>query len=145
MSENPHHLESLLAGLRPAAPDPELQERVKADLRLDDAWLPRQMRRAPRWLAATGWAGLGAAAALVALSLVPPGNRATPANTPSIAQSTPSLESMPDLISPSLPAGLVWSWEKQEWVNAPQHAGAPLPVPQSGLLVPQSGLLPVNF
>lgn len=137
MNENPHHLESLLAGLRPAAPDPELHERVKADLRLDEAWLPRQMRRAPRWLAAAGWAGLGAAAALAALSLVPPGKRA-PDTPPAMAQSLPAMPYEADIIPPAMPVGLVWSWEKQEWVEASPRLSAPMPVPSNGLL-------PVNF
>lgn len=138
MSENPHHLESLLASLRPAAPDPELQERVKADLRLDEAWLPRQMRRAPRWLAATGWASLGAAAALAALAFIPPGHRSASSEPAALAQFPAAEKTSPELLSPTLPSGLVWSWEKQEWVSAQ-------PALPSPLNPPSSGLLPVNY
>ena len=138
MSENPHHLESLLASLRPAAPDPELQERVKADLCLDEAWLPRQMRRAPRWLAATGWASLGAAAALVALAFIPPGHRAPQSASESFALTSTPTDSTPKLLSPTMPAGLVWSWEKQEWVSATPSA-------PPAVTAPPSGLFPVNY
>ena len=53
MSENFDRVEMLLRGLKPVAPNPEIQERVAADLKLDEAWLPRQVRRAPR---GRGWA-----------------------------------------------------------------------------------------
>ncbi len=131
MSENPHHLESLLAGLQPAAPNPELQERVKADLRLDEAWLPRQMRRAPRWLAASSWTGLGAAAAVAVLALFPPAGGRSPVSAPATAH---ALDTPVDLIAPVMPAGLVWSWEKQEWVPADSAVRASLPEPDNRLL-----------
>ncbi len=137
MSENPRHLESLLGGLRPAEPDPELQERVAADLRLDEAWLPRQMRRAPRWLAATGWAGLGAAAAVAALSLLPPGGRPAGGGM-SLVQAPVETSVAWETFAQPLPVSKVWSMERQEWIDAGEG------ITISPTLDP-GRLLPVNF
>jgi anti-sigma-K factor RskA len=70
MNDESDSLERLLRGLNPTAPNPELRERVAADLRLDETWLPRQVRRAPRWVVAAGWAGMGAAAAVAVMGLM---------------------------------------------------------------------------
>jgi anti-sigma-K factor RskA len=70
MNDETDSLERLLRGMTPAAPNPELRERVAADLRLDETWLPRQVRHAPRWVVAAGWAGMGAAAAVAVMGMM---------------------------------------------------------------------------
>ncbi len=73
-----HHLEHLLKGLRPAAPSPELVERVQRDMDLiatfreaaPVAQASTAARRPPAaWLSNLVCAGLGAAAAVVAMGI----------------------------------------------------------------------------
>mgnify|MGYP006969394662 CR=1 FL=1 len=137
MSENQDQLEMLLRGLRPVAPNPEVQERVAADLKLDEAWLPRQVRRAPRWLVATGWAGLGAAAAVVALSfLTADGVRQSPARDAALATSP----SKPGMEQTALPVR-VWSVERRAWIDPADGAEIMVEFPTAE----SKAVLPVNF
>jgi hypothetical protein len=70
MNADPHHLESLLRSLPPAAASPELYARVEEELRLDMSWLasPAPRRRSVRWLAPVTYLALGAAAAMAVMS-----------------------------------------------------------------------------
>jgi hypothetical protein len=142
MSEHPHDVEALLRGLNPAAPNPELQERVAADLTLDEAWLPRQVRRAPRWLVATGWAGLGAAAAVVAVSLLSPGPSVRPGMEVA-AEGKAVMEggALPASQGRRAATGVkVWSVERRAWIDPEDGAEITVEIPKEEKVV-----LPVNY
>lgn len=69
-------LENLLRGLAPAAASPALAKRVDEELKLDMSWLSTSRRtkkpqHMPRWLMSTGWAAMGAAAAIAVMSYLP--------------------------------------------------------------------------
>jgi hypothetical protein len=121
-------------------PNPELRERIGADLKLDEAWLPRQVRRAPRWLVATGWAGLGAAAAAVALAFLTGGAvERGDAGGAGVAQSAE--------VGRVLGQGVVqpvrvWSVERRAWIDPTDGAEIMVEIPKAdgGQVV-----LPVNF
>lgn len=133
MNNDTESIESLLRGLNPAAPNPEVRERVKADLTLDEAWLPRQVRRAPRWIVATGWAGLGAAAAVAVMGLVMRDFAPTSPPTASFAGHRAAL-------TVPAPAGKVWSVTDNAWVEVKAQQPTSLdakPEPKA--------VLPVNF
>lgn len=64
--------ERLLQSLAPAAPPESLEKRIEADLDLDRTWMKRPgSRRRVTWKSAAGWAAMGAAAAVVVVSLLP--------------------------------------------------------------------------
>jgi anti-sigma-K factor RskA len=136
MSENFDHMEMLLRKLKPGAPNPELQERVGADLKLDAAWLPRQVRRAPRWLVATGWAGLGAAAAAVALAFLTTdtGRRGGAGGTRVVE----AVEAGRGKVQPVR----VWSVERRAWIDPADGAEIMVEIPKAD---PGRVVLPVNF
>lgn len=140
MSENFDHMEMLLRRLRPGMPNPELRERIAADLKLDEAWLPRQVRRAPRWLVATGWAGLGAAAAVVALAFLTGGavERADGGGA-GVAQSVEATRVQGQgVVQPVR----VWSVGRRAWIDPTDGAEIMVEIPKAdgGQVV-----LPVNF
>ena len=141
MSENFDQMEMLLRGLKPTAPNPDVQERVAADLKLDEAWLPRQVRRAPRWMVATGWAGLGAAAAVVALAFLTsePGSRGGAGAEPGIVQTLEKPRAAQN--QQTLPVR-VWSVERRAWIDPADGAEIMVEIPKAaeGKVV-----LPVNF
>ncbi len=96
-------VESLLQSLNPAPPSADLLARVEHELDLDSQWLDEPVtRRKPRWLAPTGWAVIGAAAAaVIALAgLLPLGNSGA-----SRDQAAP-LVSAPGTGNHALPPGL---------------------------------------
>lgn len=64
-------LENLLRSLTPARVSPELGTRVEEELRLDMSWLAQTVKkpRAMRWAAPLTYAAMGAAAAIVAMSI----------------------------------------------------------------------------
>lgn len=133
MNDDTESIESLLRGLSPAAPNPELRERVAADLKLDEAWLPRQVRRAPRWVVATGWAGLGAAAAVAVMGMV----------MRDFAPATPTSQNVAERSAhkPDQAAeGTVGSVKDEAWVDANAEAVSRLETKTA----PKS-VLPVNF
>ena len=66
---NEHELESLLTSLTPASPSAALAQRVDRELEQDMRWALRPASRAPRWLPPMMWTTLGAAAAVVVMSL----------------------------------------------------------------------------
>ncbi|MES2598803.1 MAG: hypothetical protein V4662_25945 [Verrucomicrobiota bacterium] len=69
---NDHELENLLTTLAPARPSAALAQRVDRELEQDMRWaLQPTARRAPRWLQPAMWTTLGAAAAVMAMSLSP--------------------------------------------------------------------------
>jgi anti-sigma-K factor RskA len=140
MSENFDHMEMLLRRLKPQMPNPELRERIGADLKLDEAWLPRQVRRAPRWLVATGWAGLGAAAAVVALAFLTGGAvERGDAGGPGVAQSVEvGRVQGQGVVQPVR----VWSVERRAWIDPTDGAEIMVEIPKAdgGQVV-----LPVNF
>jgi hypothetical protein len=141
MSENFDRMEMLLRGLKPVAPNPEIQERVAADLKLDEAWLPRQVRRAPRWLVATGWAGLGAAAAVVALAFLTneSGSSGGAVGGANIVQTLEKERAVSN--QQTLPVR-VWSVERRAWIDPEDGAEimVEIPRPEASQVV-----LPVNF
>lgn len=142
MSENFDQMEMLLRGLKPVSPNPEVQERVAADLKLDEAWLPRQVRRAPRWLVATGWAGLGAAAAVVALAFLtneagPSGGAAGGANIVQTLEKERAVSNQQ-----TLPVR-VWSVERRAWIDPADGAEIMVEIPRSE--ESRQVVLPVNF
>jgi hypothetical protein len=140
MSENFDHMEMLLRRLKPGMPNPELRERIGADLKLDEAWLPRQVRRAPRWLVATGWAGLGAAAAVVALAFLTGGAvERGDAGGAGVAQSVEvGRVQGQGVVQPVR----VWSVERRAWIDPTDGAEIMVEIPKAdgGQVV-----LPVNF
>lgn len=149
MSETPEEMdmERMLRQLRPLAPNPEVRERVAADLRLDDSWLPRQVRRAPRWLAAAGWASLGAAAAVTVLSVLQP--RTVQTNADGLVKSSLDEIKQQALTSNAMELqashGRVWSVEKRAWMEARQ-VETPIETPAATAPEPRSrAVLPVNF
>ena len=74
---NETELENLLRGLAPAAASPDLVQRVDEELKLDMSWLStsrRKPQQLPRWLMSTGWAAMGAAAAIAVMSYLPAQN-----------------------------------------------------------------------
>lgn len=74
---NDHELENLLASLAPARPGAALAQRVDRDLEQDMLWaLSPAPRRATRWLPPVCWTSLGAAAAVLVMSLTPAGSTA---------------------------------------------------------------------
>jgi len=133
MNDDTDSLENLLRGLNPAAPNPELRERVAADLKLDEAWLPRQVRRAPRWVVATGWAGLGAAAAVAVMGMMMRDFAPAKAAPSALAGSRVA---QPDAAQ----AGKVWSTTDGAWVEVKEGVEAKT----QGKPEPKS-VLPVNF
>lgn len=67
-------LENLLRGLVPDAPSPLLMQRVEEELKLDMSWLnatARPQRRKVSWISPVSWSALGAAAAVVVMSVLP--------------------------------------------------------------------------
>lgn len=67
---NDHELENLLTSLAPARPSAALAQRVDRELEQDMRWaLQPAPRRAPRWLQPVAWTALGAAAAVMVMSL----------------------------------------------------------------------------
>lgn len=72
---NDTELENLLRGLHPAAASPALAQRIDEELQLDMSWLSTSHRKPkhqqPRWLMPTGWAAMGAAAAIAVMSYLP--------------------------------------------------------------------------
>lgn len=66
---NEHELESLLTSLTPARPSAALAQRVDRELEQDMRWALHPASRAPRWLPPMMWTTLGAAAAVVVMSL----------------------------------------------------------------------------
>jgi hypothetical protein len=66
---NDHDLENLLASLAPARPSAALEHRVNRELEQDLRWALRPERHSPRWLPPMLWTTLGAAAAVVVMSL----------------------------------------------------------------------------
>jgi hypothetical protein len=150
MSEIPEEMnvERLLKQLRPLAPNPEVRERVASDLKLDESWLPRQVRRAPRWLAATGWAGLGAAAAIAVLSALGP--------SPAVSDGSESVAKVPSALSPSAllntkqgdalaNPGRVWSVENRAWVDERSMKDLKDHPVVAAPEAPARAVLPVNF
>ena len=94
---NDANIEHLLRTLRPAAPSPELTARVERDLALAelfrDAIPPASAvpaRPAPKraaWIPAMLWAGLGAAAAVLVMAVLPGGAVATAPRGDALASS----------------------------------------------------------
>lgn len=69
-------LENLLQSLSPAAPSTALRERVGQELQLDTLWMRAATpvrRKLPRWVPAVSWGALGAAAAVLIMSVLPDG------------------------------------------------------------------------
>lgn len=67
---NDHDLENLLSSLAPTRPSAALEQRVNRELEQDLRWALRPERRSPRWLSPMLWTSLGAAAAVVIMSLM---------------------------------------------------------------------------
>jgi hypothetical protein len=67
---NDHDLENLLSSLAPARPSTALEQRVNRELEQDLRWALRPGRRPARWLPPMLWTSLGAAAAVVVMSLM---------------------------------------------------------------------------
>lgn len=140
MSENFEPMESLLRSLKPGMPNPELRERIGADLKLDEAWLPRQVRRAPRWLVATGWAGLGAAAASVALVFLAGGSGESdnPRGGGYVQRADAAAVSGASAVQPVR----VWSVERRAWIDPTDGAEIMVEIPKGN---DSQVVLPVNF
>lgn len=67
---NASETERTLQSLQPSLPSDRLESRIAADLDLDRQWMrPKEGHRPARWLSATGWASVGAAAAVVLMFL----------------------------------------------------------------------------
>jgi len=80
---NEHDIESLLQSLPPAAPSAALARRVDSELEQDMQWARQPQRRPVRWLAPVMWSSLGAAAAVLVMSVAP---QAVPAAHNRLAQ-----------------------------------------------------------
>jgi hypothetical protein len=137
MNDDTESLEGLLRGLRPAAPNPELRERVAADLKLDEAWLPRQVRKAPRWVVAAGWAGLGAAAAVAVMGLVMRDFAAIKTSSSQLAEQRAKSNEQSG-------AGKYWSATEGAWVEVGKDEQGARTKPQEAGEKPKA-VLPVNF
>jgi anti-sigma-K factor RskA len=98
---NDLELENLLQSLTPAAPTTALQRRVEHELELDNQWMraapaPAQQRqKVPRWLPATSWGALGAAAAVLVMGLVPDRPQTPTPTAAAVAALTPQSSVMP--------------------------------------------------
>lgn len=104
---NDTQIESLLRGLAPAAPSPELTQRVDEELKLDMSWLntPSRQKRTPRWISATSWTALGAAAAVAVMSYMPGPSITSPA-------AVAGTSAAPSLTTPTvLPVSTIREWE----------------------------------
>lgn len=67
---NDHDIENLLASLAPTRPSATLEQRVNRELEQDLRWALRPEKRSSRWLPPMLWSSLGAAAAVVIMSLM---------------------------------------------------------------------------
>jgi anti-sigma-K factor RskA len=142
MSENFDRMEMLLRGLKPVAPNPEVQERVAADLKLDEAWLPRQVRRAPRWMVASGWASLGAAAAVVALAFLTQDSEPKGKGGAEASNLVQTLETPRAVSNPAALPVRVWSVERRAWIDPADGAEIMVEIPKTDA---GKTVLPVNF
>jgi len=68
---NEHDLETLLAGLQPRGPSSALNQRVEHELELDRHWMHAPLPRRQRLWTPVFWSSLGAAAAVLVMSLLP--------------------------------------------------------------------------
>lgn len=142
MSENFDRMEMLLRGLKPVAPNPEVQERVAADLKLDEAWLPQQVRRAPRWLVATGWASLGAAAAVLALAFLTHESDSKGGVGAEAGNIVQTLEKPRAASNQATLPVRVWSVERRAWIDPADGAEIMVEIPKTD---EGKRVLPVNF
>ncbi|MCB1228404.1 MAG: hypothetical protein KDK99_21535 [Verrucomicrobiales bacterium] len=133
--------ETLLKSLTPRAAGLELRDRISADLDLDRSWAAR-VHAAPRWMVASGWAGLGAAAAVSVMGLLnvlsprpadDGGRMASGGAAVEYPRVLPASEQGPEM--------RVWSVEHRAWVDPKDGAQMEVQIPQ-----PVSGarMLPVK-
>ncbi|MDB6139911.1 MAG: hypothetical protein JWO94_2983 [Verrucomicrobiaceae bacterium] len=121
---NDPELETLLRSMTPAAPSAELAGRVRHDLDLINTFREAAPANAPvararpaPWMAPLVWAGLGAAAAVIAMSVVHPQMRATAGNVASSSSVTRPL-SIKTASAPATAAGAVMPVSStREWVD----------------------------
>jgi hypothetical protein len=134
MSKEHTEMEDWLRALHPAAPDRALKERVRADLSLDTSWAAHPARRMPRWLAAAGWAGLGAAAAVMAMALITPSGQRGGSPLASGARALDTGKA-----APAHPVQ-IWSVERHAWIDPQDGAEVIVEIPREPRVT-----LPVNF
>jgi len=167
---NDANLEHLLRSLKPAAPSADLAERVKHDLALADLFresaesssrLPAQQSKRVMWATSAFWAGIGAAAAVVVMMVLPQGIAPAPGasqlatSSPSAAMSSSSIMPVSSTrewvgvedqgISYSMPDNpqrqmRVRSVERHQWIDPRDGAEYTVEVPQV-----ESVALPVKF
>ncbi len=110
---NDTNLEHQLRSLQPAAPSEELKARVQRDLALAELFRESAPEAAAHkassrwaWMSAAAWAGLGAAAAVLVMALLPGGATSLP--TGSVATTTPASVASSDILPVS---------SSREWVD----------------------------
>lgn len=151
-------LENLLRGLAPAAASPALAQRVDEELKLDMSWLGtstvrRKPQALPRWLMSTGWAAMGAAAAIAVMSYLPTqrtqGGAAALATAPVVLPGATTLREWDDSKDRGIHQGrsslaekhaLVVSRELGTWVDSRYDAQMSMEIPSK-----QQLLMPVSF
>ena len=159
-------LEHLLSSLRPAPPSPELAQRVQRDMELIAAFReaapeqePFASRRKPAaWLSNLVWAGLGAAAAVVAMTVFHTSPAGTVSRPLASFQSATSASAILPVSSsrewvdvedqgisfsvPDSPERLVKvrSLERRQWIDPRDGAEYTVEVPQE-----ESVVLPMKF
>ncbi len=154
---NDTQLENLLRGLSPAAASPALAQRVDEELKLDMTWLSTSRRskpqHLPRWLMSTGWAAMGAAAAIAVMSYLPAqrsqAGAAALATAPVLLPAATTLREWDDSKDRGIHQGrssltekhaLVVSRELGTWVDPRYGAEMTMDIPSN-----QQLLMPVSF
>lgn len=68
----PNDLESILRGIKPAAPSAQLFQGIDEELSLDTSWLGKSpfVKTTPRWITRTIFTAIGAAAAIAVMSWI---------------------------------------------------------------------------
>ncbi len=77
---NDNDLESLLTGLTPRAPSVEMRQRVAAEMELDRQWMRAPVRHRSTWRLPAFWASVGAAAAVLVMTVMQPAATRSPAS-----------------------------------------------------------------
>lgn len=75
---NDNDLESLLTGLTPRAPSVEMRQRVAAEMELDRQWMRAPVRHRATWRMPAFWASVGAAAAVLVMTVMQPAATSSP-------------------------------------------------------------------
>jgi anti-sigma-K factor RskA len=117
MTEEHQPMEQLLRQIQPSAPNTELRERIAADLKLDSQWLPAASRRLPRWTSALAWASMGAAAAIMIMSVISGPRQHLTTPDQSRLQASSQSQSTENPKPSTQPQVQIWSVERHAWID----------------------------